>query len=412
MKSNKSFSLIELMTVILVILLLISLLIPTFSMVKKNARSALCKSQMRQISVLFTSYMTDYGGYLPNDRSLDNNTLLEKWWRNKEFYANWNGHLLPYLDTDIKSYNRKSKLRSDGSVVTHVEVTDIDSIKPDDPFEGGWVLIKDAFDKGGFNELKVFICPEIHANTYDVGAARSFNDIRIPRITNMTSWNGFPTMGANFVTGGVPTTYVANDVFFGLDSFWRPPANSKRMDEIAGVSQKAFLVEGGCAWGNESAYWSLSQGDLGANITPEGNGIWKNNTMNHKLNYVHDNYETFWIMNCQLYQYFPSMWWSMEPKTEIAIKFNNTFTGKAMMVQCNFGYSIFSFIDPAEKPFDKFFLANPPGTTLLPFTLFDEPEFQYLTGNMNVLFGDGSVSKKDQAWLSINRNLIGQITKE
>lgn len=37
----------------------------------------------------------------------------------------------------------------------------------------------------------------------------------------------------------------------------------------------------------------------------------------------------------------------------------------------------------------------------------DEPnDFNYLVGNMNVLFGDGSVLSKDQAWLCNNRDKI------
>jgi|GEM_PF-5560213 len=58
--------------------------------------------------------------------------------------------------------------------------------------------------------------------------------------------------------------------------------------------------------------------------------------------------------------------------------------------------------------FTSFLKANGYNGTLKPFTQYaDEPnDFKYLTGNMNVLFGDSSVLVKDQAWLCNNRRKI------
>jgi type II secretory pathway pseudopilin PulG len=411
MKAKKTFSIIELMTVVLVVLLLMTLLLPTFSKLKMSARASLCKNQMRQLGILMTAYGSEHDGYLPNDNLTDiKKTAIS----NNELYANWNGHLLPYVDVGVKSYNRTSKLRCDGEVYTYDYVygKNTGTVKPANELDGGWVVIRDAAYKGGFNDLRSFICPEVFSNTYDVGVSNDFQGLQIPRISQLANWQGFVNFGYGFLGGGTPDTYLANDVFFGFDGPNMGPQNSLRIDQISNVSKKAFLVEGGLAWAKgtngepEYLYYRISKGYLGTN------GISKTGTGGHVLNYVHDTNEVFWVMNCQLYQYFPSFWMQWNPKREIATKFNNTFAGKASMVEGDYGYSIVSYIDPSDKPFDSFFIANPPGVALLPFVRFDEPEFHYLTGSMNILLGDGSVATKDQAWLSMNRNLIGQLSKE
>lgn len=110
MRLIKAFSIIELMTVVLVVLLLMTLITPTFIKLKMNARTTICKSQMRQIGTLITSYQTDHGGYFPNDEVIDippNNIVGG----NNGFYANWNGHLMPYIDMNLPDkYTRMPRL--------------------------------------------------------------------------------------------------------------------------------------------------------------------------------------------------------------------------------------------------------------------------------------------------------------
>lgn len=419
MKRYHLFSIIEMLTVTFIILLLMSLIAPSFSKLKMNARSSLCKNQLRQLGVLFNSYATDHDGLLPNDLKTDIPKSFEKVGSNtvtlnNELYSNWNGHLLPYLNSGLKSYQRTSKLRKDGEIYTYDYVygKNTGTTSPADELDGAWIVIRDACYKGGFNDLKQFICPEIHTNTYDVGISNDFNGLKIPRVSQMTHWQGFVNMGYGYLGGGTPTTYLANDVFFGFDGPWMPPQKSLRFDQINNLSNKALLIEGGLAWAKgsngepEYLYYRLSKGYLGVN------GITKGGTGGHVLNYVHDTKDTFWVMSCRLYEYFPSFWMPWNEKREIADKFNIAFAGKAAMVEGDYGYSIISFIDPADKPFDAFFAKNPPNTPLLPFVTFNEPEYHYLTGNMNLLFGDGSVSTKDQGWLSMNRHLIGSLSAE
>lgn len=407
MKSQKAFSIIELMTVVLVILLLLSLLIPTFSKLKMNAKSALCKNQMRQMHVLLTSYMSENNGYLPNDSIKDIPASPNC---NNKLYANWNGHLLPYLDTGITSYHRMTSLSiKDANIYENNGMgwwflKNASVIDPVTKSDAGWNIINETYQKGGYNDLKLFVCPEVHANSYDVGVAIDFNNLKIPRISQLSfTYIGFQ---------GVPTNYFANNKFFGFDQPWRPIVNSLRMDQINSISKKALLIEGGLAYAKgsngepEYIYYVDSYGDLAAG------GISKD-TGGHRLNYVHDMPETFWVMNgLYNWNYFPNMWMSYDAKVQLAEKFNSAFNGHAIMTPSNYGSEIISFINPAEKPFESFFLANPPNATLNPFEPFDELEYGYLIGNMNVLFGDGAVLTKDRNWLSSNRTMISQLTQE
>lgn len=406
------------MTVVLVILLLISLLIPTMVTLKKSARGALCKSQMRQMGILLTSYGSENSGFLPNDNITDIKLTASS---NNKLYYGWNGHLLPYVDSGISTYNRRARLGVSNAKIYietggewwHIKNSSDEAKKSlANVNDGGWSVINDTFQKGGYHDLKVFICPEIHSNAYDVGVSTDFNGLKIPRISQMCN--------TYFQSPGVPTTYFANDIFFGWDGEYRKNAKSLRLDEISSISKKAFVVEGGQAYAKgtngipELAYYTV--GDL---TSPWG-GITKW-TGNHRMNFVHDNYENFWIMNSASYvYYFPS--WNVNG-LDLATKFNNTFAGKAIMfyalanVHGQHCYSIISYVDPNlnginGNTFKDFFKTNPPGVALANFKLFDEPEFQYLTGEMNVLFGDGSVIKKDQAWLSLNKDLIANLSKE
>lgn len=401
---NKMFSIIELMTVILIILLLISLLIPTFSTLKMNARTALCKGQLRQMGILLTSYTSENGGYLPNDSISD---LPVSGKGNHKLYANWNGHLLPYVDSGINSYHRMTALRIQDAKIYenngmgHWFLKDSSIIDPVTNSDAGWNIINETFYHGGYHDLKAFICPEIHTNTYDVGVSIDFNDLRIPRISQLSAtYIGFQ---------GVPTTYFANNQFFGFDQPWRPIVNSLRMDQINSISKKAFLVEGGLAYAKDSngepeyIYYVKSYGDLSANNISNATG-------GHRMNYVHDMPATFWVMNGMYnWNYFPNMWMGATERTVLADKFNAAFKGNATMDPSG---TIITYLDPADKPFDSFFAANPPGASFNPFDIYDEREFSYLVGKMNVLFGDGTVLTKDQSWLAANRDLIGEVTAE
>lgn len=432
MNKNNVFSIIELMTVTLIILLLITLIIPIFSNLKLNARAALCSNQMRQIGVLITSYQSEHGGFLPNDSAagayspcptatdipIPKKARYSDYGPNNELYRNWNGHLLPYIDVFLPAkYTRHA-------MVTKVGCTRWDNGQLGGPVNGapadvsqyGWAVVNEAFTVGGYNDLKIFICPEIHTNAYDINVSNTYNGIKIPRISQLCNIKiGFSDVAGYdcSMDGGIPTTYLANSLFFGLDNQWSGPKQSYRGDQIKSISQKAFLLEGGTI--GTSTYYS--EGDLSSY------SIGKNSA----FNFVHDNLDQFWIMpgKVQYSGYFPNTWWDKNTQREVILRFNAEFAPKAYMIDggVTWGYGgyggngIVTYVDPAVciDKFTKFFSTHFPGTLPLnPFVQYtDEPnEYKFTTGNMNVLFGDGAVSIKDQAWLINNRQLIASPSQE
>lgn len=57
---KKGFTLIELLVVIAIIAMLLSILMPSLAIVKKQAQSVVCKSNLRQLAVAFEAYKTDH----------------------------------------------------------------------------------------------------------------------------------------------------------------------------------------------------------------------------------------------------------------------------------------------------------------------------------------------------------------
>lgn len=59
------FSIPEMLAIIAIIVILISLLMPTFHIIREIARNAVCKSQQRQLSLAFLSHTVDNANRLP-----------------------------------------------------------------------------------------------------------------------------------------------------------------------------------------------------------------------------------------------------------------------------------------------------------------------------------------------------------
>lgn len=63
--SKVAFTLIELLVVVAIIALLISILLPSMSRAKEQARMVVCLSNMKQIGMAFMLYAEDFNGHLP-----------------------------------------------------------------------------------------------------------------------------------------------------------------------------------------------------------------------------------------------------------------------------------------------------------------------------------------------------------
>jgi len=438
LKSKVFFSVVEMITVVFIILLLMSLLVPTYHNLKMDARTSKCRNHLRQIGTMITAYSSDHNGYLPykwaNGAYSEDNGLkgdIPKPPRvmytkgpSNELYRNWNGHLLPYIDVHLPhQYTRYA-------MVTKVGTTRSDNNQlggppnppPANPLDYGWAVVNEAFVNGGYNDLKVFICPEIHQNTFDVSASVDYNGVKVPRISQLCAQGFGDRAGFDYsMNGGTPTTYVANRFLFDNSI-----GNSLRLENIENISNKAFLLEGGIA----NPFGPGSNGAIASPYFDVGSPVYDGGDLSfyvlqsnrpslHKLSFVHDNFYKFWIMpsNVGYGGYFPNMWWSRNIRIEVTAKFNAHFAPKAYMIEGTQtthsfdGCGIVSFVDPEEYApiFKKFFDQHFPGTIPLnPFVAYtDEPnDYHYLTGSTNVLFGDGSAIKKDQAWLFNNRRQI------
>ena len=86
-KKRKGFTLIELLVVIAIIALLLSILLPALKEVKKQARSVICRSNVRQIGLAAILYAEDYETYVPRGAYTDDN--------GERFV--WFNQFLPYL---------------------------------------------------------------------------------------------------------------------------------------------------------------------------------------------------------------------------------------------------------------------------------------------------------------------------
>ena len=80
---RRAFTLIELLVVIAILAILIALLLPGLSKVRKSARSTVCRSNLRQIHLATTVYVTEFNDFLPfpnSEGGEGGRGPAEQWW--------------------------------------------------------------------------------------------------------------------------------------------------------------------------------------------------------------------------------------------------------------------------------------------------------------------------------------------
>jgi len=65
-REKKGFTLVELLTVLAIVALLVSLLIPSLTMIRNTAKEAKQKAQLTEIGLALTAFRDDYGDYPPS----------------------------------------------------------------------------------------------------------------------------------------------------------------------------------------------------------------------------------------------------------------------------------------------------------------------------------------------------------
>src|SRR6266540_5783314 len=75
-RNDHGFTLVELLVVIAVIAILAALLLPTLARGKASAKSAVCKSNLRQQGLALIMYVDDYGKYPGNTAFFDGTRFL------------------------------------------------------------------------------------------------------------------------------------------------------------------------------------------------------------------------------------------------------------------------------------------------------------------------------------------------
>jgi prepilin-type N-terminal cleavage/methylation domain-containing protein len=77
MGKRKGFTLIELLVVIAIIALLMSILMPALSRVKKQARTVACLSKLKQWGLWFSMYAEDYNGRFSQGFTIGNQRAVQ-----------------------------------------------------------------------------------------------------------------------------------------------------------------------------------------------------------------------------------------------------------------------------------------------------------------------------------------------
>lgn len=84
---KKSFTLIELLVVIAIIAILAGMLLPALNQARERSRNGVCKSNIKQLSVIMFMYADDHNGVFAPRNKPSGNTWLKVWKQNRYMTA-------------------------------------------------------------------------------------------------------------------------------------------------------------------------------------------------------------------------------------------------------------------------------------------------------------------------------------
>lgn len=406
-----NFSLIELLTVIVVILILMTLAIPNVHQIRKKSKSIICANQLKQLGTLLRTYANDNNGYLPysrNSPSYGRGTYSYNDRRLGRLYGLWSGHLLPYFNVDLPSWDkgdfyhdkaRAKNISGRRRIIFQENLDDIDqwASVANNENSGNWKLLHDMFYEGGYGSLKTFICPEA-VTTFNAHALTK--NRYIPRVSGILP----PTSGLGLY--GLPSSYLGNGQLF----------QTKRLED---VNRSNFLLLEGCDQFSQDVRGLMTPVNFtkyfsgkcayggGVNNIIYGWSPWTQNPASAppptSASFMHDDTKEIW-----------SSWQAYMPISSVN-QYNKIFSP----------FSIASYIWDRPEYKQSFLLANKyPGEKWenyeAPFTKGRFKIYRYYSedhqpssmfGKMNILTVDLSVKSSHMGWLYENGRTLGQNTE-
>ncbi|MBN2455562.1 MAG: type II secretion system protein [Sedimentisphaerales bacterium] len=122
---NLGFTMIELLTVISVIAILLALLIPALSMVRRTAKETQQRSQLTTIELAITAFKSDYGDYPPSQERDEDGQI----------YCGAQSLTEALLGQDLLGYHPDSRFRDDGEDGSGNKLYPKDGEVPDAEYE-------------------------------------------------------------------------------------------------------------------------------------------------------------------------------------------------------------------------------------------------------------------------------------
>ncbi|MBN1391250.1 MAG: prepilin-type N-terminal cleavage/methylation domain-containing protein, partial [Sedimentisphaerales bacterium] len=139
MKKNNGFTIVELLTSIVIIVILLGLLLPSLAKIRRSAKEAAQKVQFATIDTALEAFKQDYGDYPPSDRYED--IILPSGVQSNRIYCGAQKLTEALLGWDLQGFDPNTSWRRDGYSGNDLAINGNGSYDPDktritDPTKG------------------------------------------------------------------------------------------------------------------------------------------------------------------------------------------------------------------------------------------------------------------------------------